>query len=46
MVGGIRMIKRHFDFNELTAFLKDKAADMKKSDDIRVGVFRLNLTGA
>lgn len=35
-----------FDFDGLTAFLKDKAADMEKSDDIRVGVFGLNLTGA
>ena len=38
--------KGHFDFDGLTAFLKDKAADMEKSDDIRVGVFGLNLTGA
>lgn len=38
--------KKHLDFDGLTAFLKDKAADMEKSDDIRVGVFGLDLTGA
>ena len=38
--------KRYLDFDGLTAFLKDKAADMEKSGDIRVGVFGLNLTGA
>ena len=38
--------KRYCDFDGLTAFLKDKAVDMEKSGDIRVGVFGLNLTGA
>ena len=38
--------KRRLDFDGLIAFLKDKAADMEKSGDIRVGVFGLNLTGA
>lgn len=38
--------KRRLDFGGLTAFLQNKAADMEKSDDIRVGVFGLNLTGA
>lgn len=38
--------KKRLDFDGLIAFLKDKAADMEKSGDIRVGVFGLNLTGA
>lgn len=38
--------KRRLDFGGLTAFLQNKAADMEKSGDIRVGVFGLDLTGA